>query len=58
MGTERALSSSGPGTYAQPMPHDAFESLDEPFEADEGPDEKAEKLLEESDGKEDPDTED
>jgi hypothetical protein len=40
------------------MPHDAFDSLDEPFEADEGPDEKAEKLLEESDGNEDPDTED
>jgi len=40
------------------MAHDAFEPLDEPFEAEEGPDEKAEKLLVESDGNEDPDTED
>jgi hypothetical protein len=40
------------------MPHDPFESLDEPFEPEEGPNERAEKLLEESDGNEDPDTED
>ena len=40
------------------MPHDPFEGLDETFEAEEGPDEKAEKLLVESDGNEDPDTED
>jgi hypothetical protein len=40
------------------MPHDAFESLDDPFEPDLEPDERAEKLLEESDGTEDPDTED
>jgi hypothetical protein len=40
------------------MPHDPFESLDDPFEEGEGPDEKAEKLLVESDGNEDPDTED
>jgi hypothetical protein len=32
--------------------------LDEPFEAEEGPDERAEKLLVESDGNEDPDSED
>jgi hypothetical protein len=40
------------------MPDDPFESLNEPFQADEGLDEKAEKLLEESDGNEDPDIED
>jgi hypothetical protein len=40
------------------VPHDPFESLDEPFQTEEGPDHKAEKLLEESDGTEDPDTED
>ncbi len=40
------------------MPHDPFEDLDEPFQAEESPDEKAEKLLVESDGKEDPDSED
>jgi hypothetical protein len=40
------------------MPHDPFERLDEPFQPEEGPDEKAEKLLVESDGNEDPDTED
>jgi hypothetical protein len=40
------------------MPSDSFGSLDEPFEADAGIDEKAEKLLEESDGNEDPDLED
>jgi hypothetical protein len=40
------------------MPHDPFESLDEPFQAEAGTDEKAENLLEESDGNEDPDTED
>ena len=39
------------------MPHDAFDSLDEPFRAEEGPEEKAEKLLVESDGNEDPDIE-
>jgi hypothetical protein len=27
------------------MPHDPFEPLDEPFRPEEGPDEKAEKLL-------------
>jgi hypothetical protein len=40
------------------MPHDPFESLDEPFQAEVDPDEKAQKLLVESDGNEDPDTED
>jgi hypothetical protein len=40
------------------MPHDPFETLDESFQDDENPDEKAEKLLVESDGNEDPDTED
>jgi len=27
------------------MPHDPFERLDEPFQPEEGPEEKAEKLL-------------
>jgi hypothetical protein len=40
------------------VPHDPFESLDEPFQTGEDPDQEAEKLLEESDGNEDPDTED
>jgi hypothetical protein len=40
------------------MPRDPFEPLDEPFQDDAGIDEKAEKLLEESDGNEDPDSED
>jgi hypothetical protein len=39
------------------MSPDSFESLDEPFQTDAGIDEKAEKLLEESDGNEDPDAE-
>jgi hypothetical protein len=34
-----------------------LEPLDEPFQAEDGPDERAEKLLEESDGNEDPDSE-
>jgi hypothetical protein len=34
-----------------------LEPLDEPFQDEEGIDEKAEKLLEESDGHEDPDSE-
>jgi hypothetical protein len=40
------------------MPHDPFESLDDPFHPEAEPEERAEKLLEESDGNEDPDTED
>jgi hypothetical protein len=40
------------------MPHDPFEDLDEPFQDEAGTDERAEKLLAESDGKEDPDSED
>jgi hypothetical protein len=40
------------------MPHDPFESLDDPLEPEEGSEEKAEKLLVESDGNEYPDTED
>jgi hypothetical protein len=40
------------------MSHDQFEPLDEPFQGEEGLAEKAEKLLEESDGNEDPDFED
>ena len=39
------------------MPHDPIESLDEPFQDEAGTDENAEKLLEESDGNEDPDIE-
>ena len=40
------------------MARDPFETLDDPFQDEEGPEEKAEKLLVESDGNEDPDTED
>jgi hypothetical protein len=40
------------------MPHDAFDPLDEAFQDEAGIDDKAEKLLEESDGNEDPDSED
>ena len=40
------------------MPHDRSERLDEPFQPEEGPEEKAEKLFVESDGSEDPDTDD
>jgi len=40
------------------MPHDPFAPLDEPLDGEEGVDEKAEKLLVESDGNEDPDSED
>jgi hypothetical protein len=40
------------------MPLDEFDTLDEPFQDDAGTNEKAEKLLEESDGNEDPDSED
>jgi hypothetical protein len=40
------------------MPGDSFEPFDEPFADDAGIDEKAGKLLEESDGNEDPDSED
>jgi len=40
------------------MPHEPIGSLDDPFQADDGPDENAERLLEESDGNEDPDRED
>jgi hypothetical protein len=39
------------------VPPDAFDPLDEPFPAEEGTEEKAEKLLVESDGNEDPDSE-
>jgi hypothetical protein len=38
------------------MSPDSFEPLDEPFPSEAGIDEKAEKLLEESDGNEDPDS--
>jgi hypothetical protein len=34
-----------------------LEPLDEPFQDEDGPDERAGKLLEESDGNEDPDSE-
>jgi hypothetical protein len=40
------------------MPPEQFDTLDEPFQDEAGIDEKAEKLLEESDGNEDPDSED
>ena len=40
------------------MPRDPFESFDEPLQDDAGIDDKAEKLLDESDGNEDPDLED
>jgi hypothetical protein len=40
------------------MAHDPFAPLDEPFQAEEGLEEKAEKLLAESDGNEDADRED
>jgi hypothetical protein len=39
------------------MPFDEFESLDEPFQNGPGAEEKAEKLLKESGGNEDPDSE-
>jgi hypothetical protein len=52
------LSRSRPGAYARLMPHDPFAPLDEPFEAEDGFEEKAERLLVESDGNEDPDRED
>jgi hypothetical protein len=38
------------------MAGDAFEPFDEPFPDDGGTDERAEKLLDESDGNEDPDS--
>jgi hypothetical protein len=37
------------------VPPDSFEPFEEPFQGETGIDEKAEKLLEESDGNEDPD---
>jgi hypothetical protein len=40
------------------MSRDAFESFDEPLQDEAGIDGRAEKLLEESDGNEDPDFED
>ena len=39
------------------MPGDAFEPFDGPFQDDAGTEERAEKLLDESDGNEDPDSE-
>jgi hypothetical protein len=40
------------------MPLEPLDPFDEPFQDEMGTDEKAEKLLEESDGREDPDSED
>jgi hypothetical protein len=40
------------------MPLDPAESLDEPFQGEESLDQKTRKLLDESDGNQDPDTED